>query len=133
MKDVEFEVYTELYNLLRAYNPEINVSSDYSRSESEFPYVSIRQVDAPLIAERQDSGTRANFWRVTFTVEIYSNRLGVKRQECKEIAGVIDDWMIAHNFDRLVLSPMENLNDASIYRMVGRYQAATDGCSFYRR
>ena len=133
MKDIEFEVYTALANLLHLHFPGIDVSSDFSRSPSEFPHVSIEQSDAPLVPERQDTKGEANYWRVVFTVEIYSNRLGSKKRECKEIAGVIDDWMIAHNFTRLILAPMDYLNDASIFRMVGRYQASTDGSMFYRR
>lgn len=133
MKDVEFEVYTELVNLLRSRFPEIIVSADYNKSSSRFPYVSIRQVDAPLLLERQDSSGGVNFWRVTFTVEVYSNNQSTKRAECKTIAGAIDDWFVAHNFDRLSLTPVENMQDATIYRLVGRYQATTDGETFYSR
>lgn len=46
---------------------------------------------------------------------------------------VIDDLMYQRNFTRISLSPIPNLENASIYRLVARYRAETDGTNLYRR
>jgi hypothetical protein len=46
---------------------------------------------------------------------------------------VIDDVMFSMNFKRMALTPVPNMEDASIYRLVARYRVMTDGKNFYRR
>ena len=46
-----------------------------------------------------------------------------KKAECKEIAAFIDSKMSALGFTRIMLTPIPNMDDATIYRMTGRYKA----------
>ena len=48
-------------------------------------------------------------------------------------AKAIDEKMFSMNFRRLAFTPVPNLEDATIYRIIARYSAATDGENFYRR
>jgi hypothetical protein len=58
-----------------------------------------------------------------YEVNVYSNKTIGKKSECKEIAAIIDEQMLALGFARTMLQPIPNLDDATIYRMVGRYSA----------
>ena len=64
-----------------------------------------------------------NHVSVLYEVNIYSNKKVGKKAECREIAALIDERMLALGFTRKMLQPIPNLDDATIYRMVGRYSA----------
>lgn len=70
---------------------------------------------------------------VMFEINVYSNKSEGKKTECKSIAKAIDEKMFSMNFRRLAFTPVPNLEDATIYRIIARYSAATDGENFYRR
>lgn len=132
MNDCENEVYTRVATALRAEFPGIDLASEYIRSPSVFPHVSIVMADNSIIAERQDTGSGETDL-VMFEVNIYSNKANTKKSECKAIAKVIDSLLYAMNFRRLSLNPVPNMENATIYRLVARYRVATDGKFFYRR
>jgi hypothetical protein len=75
----------------------------------------------------------AEMAQVMFEINIYSNKADGRKTECKSIAKVIDDVMFRMNFKRMALTPIPNMEDATIYRIVARYRAMTDGKYFYRR
>jgi hypothetical protein len=56
-------------------------------------------------------------------LNVYSNKKSGKKSECKAIASLIDDEMAALGFSRSMLQPIPNMDDATIYRMTGRYRA----------
>lgn len=129
--DIENEVYTKVATALRAQFSDINVSGTYVRSPSAFPFATIIM---------QDTRNEKRFWTendeydgLMFEVNVYSNKTNTKKSECKAIANAISDVLTALNFRRTSQNPMPNLEDASIYRIVARYEAITDGNYIYRR
>ena len=133
MIDCENEVYTRIATLLRKCFPEIDISSEYVNSPSSFPHVSIIQSDCYPIPGKQDTSLKDNMEMVRFDIEIYSNKAEGKKTECKTIAKAIDDLLYSMNFTRTAMTPVPNMEDATIYRIVARYRVATDGKYFYRR
>ena len=132
MNDCENEVYTRIANVLRENFPNINLSGTYVRSPSSFPHVCIIQNDNSVVDSKLDSG-HGEYSSVMFEINIYSNKTSGKKAECKAIAKVIDNVMFSMNMVRIALTPISNLEDATIYRMVSRYRGITDGQFFYRR
>ena len=61
-----------------------------------------------------------------YEVNIYSNLKTGRKTECRALAKVIDDAFAAMGFDRVMLNPIPNLEDATIYRIVARYEAVAD-------
>ncbi|MCM1223012.1 MAG: hypothetical protein NC548_52030 [Lachnospiraceae bacterium] len=133
MIDPENEVYTRLAEMLRSEVPDINIASEYVKSPSGFPHVSITQSDSYPITEREDSSLGENMVQVMFEVNVYSNKSSGKKTECKKIMGIINDFLTSMNFRRLAMTPVPNMEDATIYRITARYRVATDGKFFYRR
>lgn len=131
MIDCENEVYTRLAKVLREKFPGINVAGEYVKAPSSFPHVSITQSDNSVVAEKMTGASEMAL--VMFEINIYSNKAEGKKTECKAIAKVIDENLFRMNFKRLALTPVPNLEDATIYRIVTRYRAMTDGQFFYRR
>ena len=131
MIDCENEVYTRVVTVLREKFPGIDLTGDYTKAPSSFPQVSITQSDNAVIAERT-TGTK-EMAQVMFEVNVYSNLQPGKKTECKKIMKVIDEVLFSMNFRRIVLTPVPNMEDATIYRLTARYRVATDGKNFYRR
>lgn len=133
MIDCENEVYTRIVRMLREEFPGINVAGEYTKTPSSFPHVSITQSDNSTIADKQDTSGKEAMSLVMFEINVYSNKSEGKKTECKSIAKAIDEKMFFMNFRRLAFTPVPNLEDATIYRIIARYSAATDGENFYRR
>lgn len=131
MIDCENEVYTRIAEVLRDKFPGINLSGEYVNAPSVFPHVSITQSDNSVIPDKT-TGT-AEMAQVMFEVNVYSNKTSGKKTECKAIVKQIDKILFSMNFRRMAMTPVPNMEDATIYRIVARYRVATDGENFYRR
>ena len=131
MIDCENEVYTRIARVLREKFPGINIAGEYVQAPSEFPHESITQSDNSVVSERMTGS--AEMAQVMFEINVYSNKAEGKKTECKAIMKIIDDVLFSMNFKRQALTPVPNLEDATIYRLVARYRAMTDGTYFYRR
>ena len=131
MIDCENEVYTRIARVLRDKFPGINIAGEYVNAPSSFPHVSITQSDNSVVSEQMTGS--AEMAQVMFEINIYSNKADGRKTVCKAIAKVIDDVMFRMNFKRMALTPIPNMEDATIYRIVARYRAMTDGKYFYRR
>ena len=131
MIDCENEVYTRIARVLRDKFPGINIAGEYVNAPSSFPHVSITQSDNSVVSEQMTGS--AEMAQVMFEINIYSNKADGRKTECKTIAKVIDDVMFKMNFKRMALTPIPNMEDATIYRIVARYRVMTDGKYFYRR
>lgn len=140
MIDIESQIFTTIAEGLRQQFPQKfpksgkrgSIAGEYVRAPSMFPHVSVMETDSYMDARRLDSSNAERYSVISYTVEVYSNLTSGKKQECREIIGAIDSMMYALNFTRQSLTPVPNMEDATLYRMVGRYRAETDGEKIYR-
>lgn len=97
------------------------IVSEYNPKPSYFPHVYIRETDNSSDTRSfRLNGGEVNA-RLTYTVDVFSNKRSGKKLECKEIMAIIDEEMQRYHFQRSFCNPFPNENDASIYRMVARY------------
>lgn len=113
--------------------PGIAVAGEYTNSPTKFPYASIVETDNYIDSRYIDSSGEEKIARLMYEVNVYSNKEGVKKSECRKILNSIDKKMYLRNFVRLSMSPVPNLWDATIYRLNARYEGATDGEAMYRK
>lgn len=130
MIDPESEVYTKVAQTLRAEFSGINISSEYVNAPSSFPHVSFTLSDN-VVVKRYTTDT-SEMAQVMFEVNVYSNKSSGKKSECKKIMKKIDEVMFSINFRRTAYTPVPNMENTSIYRLVARYEGWTDGKKFYR-
>lgn len=123
MIDVENEVFNAVATDVRAKYPDIYMVGEYVKTPPKFPCVSLVEMDNQSYQQTEDSGSVENHASLMYEVNIYSNKTVGKKAECKAIAALIDERMLALGFARTMLQPIPNLDDATIYRMVGRYSA----------
>lgn len=122
MINVESEIFNIIAKSIRSEYPDAYVVGEYVKSPSQFPCISIVEMDNTAYDKTQSSGSLENHADLMYEVNIYSNKTSGKKSECKAIASLIDDEFATLGFSRIMLQPIPNMDDATIYRMVGRYR-----------
>ena len=123
MIDYEQDIITAVREGLEAASmSEVVLFDQTILSPSEFPCVCIEEIDNYTYRKTIDSGSNENHARVTYEVNVYSNRTYDKRGECKSIFAVVSDVLTGLGFTRNSRNPAE-LNKSTAYRLVGRFMA----------
>ena len=121
MINVENEIFNIIAKAVRTAYPGAYVVGEYVKSPSRFPCVSIVEMDNRAYDKTQSSSSLENHADITYEVNIYSNKTSGKKSECRAIASLIDDEFATLGFSRTMLQPITNVEDATIYRILGRY------------
>ena len=106
---------------LRAEFAGIFVSGEYVPTPPKFPAVSIVEADN-RIATRYRTTEIENGAIVMYEVNVYSNKVSGKKAEAKAVAAVLDNEFRKLGFSRTMKNQVPNMNDATIYRIVCRYE-----------
>ena len=122
MINVETEIFNIIAKAVRNAYPKAFVVGEYVKTPAKFPCVTIVEMDNTTYDRTQTSGSLENHADVTYEVNIYSNKTSGKKSECREIASLIDNEFATLGFSRTMLQPIPNIDDATIYRMLGRYR-----------
>lgn len=134
MIDMETEIFNEVSAKVRDQYPDIFMTGEYVKTPSSFPCVSLVEVDNATFRNTQTTESKENHVAVMYELNVYSNRAKGKKAECKEIASFIDEILMGLNFTRTMLEPVPNQDNATIYRMLGRYRAViSKEKTIYRR
>jgi hypothetical protein len=134
MIDVENEIFSKVAESVRTAYPTVFMSGEYVRTPPKFPFVSLVEMSNTAYDRTQSSGGLENHASLMYEVNIYSNKKSGKKSECKAIAILIDNEMATLGFSRTMLQPIPNMDDATIYRMTGRYTAVVSkDKKLYRR
>lgn len=118
----EILVFSKIANRLRTENPGIFVTGDDTTSPATFPAVVIVEADNSVVQRmRLAAPDIEQAASLLYEVNIYTNRVGYKRLDAKEIMQIIDEEFASMGFTRTLCTPISNLQDASIYRLLARY------------
>lgn len=125
MIDLENDVFDTVSKALRAAHNGVFVTGEYVPTPPKFPAVSIVEADNRVV-ERMRTLNIENAATVMYEVNIYSNKASGKKSEAKAIAATLDAEFAKIGFTRTMKNQVPNLNDATIYRIVCRYEAIVD-------
>lgn len=123
MIDIENELFTKIATALREEFSSIFVTGETVKAPASFPCVSIVEMDNYTLDRTKTSGNVENHANIVYEINVYSNKTTGKKTECKAIFKDIDREMTELGFTRIMRSPVPNMEDLTIYRMVGRYRA----------
>ena len=121
MIDIENDIYDIVAKALRAQFPGITVSNEYAEQIAKLPGVTFVEADNRVV-EFMRTTTIENAVAVMYEVNVFSNKVAGKKSEAKAIAGAVDELMGGLGFTRMFREQVPNLKDASIYRIVLRYE-----------
>ncbi len=125
MIDIETILYADLVDDLRARYPGISVSGEATKAPADFPAVTIVEADNSVY-QRMRTTHIENAVRLMYEVNIFTNTIGYRKSEAKDILETIDGEFSRLGFTRTACTPVSNLQDASIYRILARYEAIAD-------
>lgn len=126
MIDIENQVFQAVATAFRAAYPNGFIAGEYVAQPPKFPAVSVVEMDNSVYQRGVDSGAIENFANVMYQVDIYSNKASGKKAQCKAIAALIDEQLAALGLIRSFMNPVQNINDATVYRMTARYRGVVD-------
>lgn len=138
MIDIEDDIFDEVsekvYSAFEKKCPDLLMMSEYVKSPSSFPFISLVEIDNATFRNTQSTDGNENHVAVTYELNVYSNKTSGKKAECKALAGFIDEILLGMNFTRTMLEPVPNQDEATIYRILGRYRAViSKNKTIYRR
>lgn len=122
MIDIENSVFADIAGVLRSTYSGIFVSGEYTPSPASFPAATIAEMDNSAY-QKMRTTTIENAAQLMYEVNVYSNKIGYKKMEAKAIMSTIDEQFARLGFARTMCNPVSNLQDATIFRLVARYQA----------
>ena len=123
MIDCENEIFNEIAIAARTEFPTLTMTGEYIKTPSSFPFCSLVEMDNYAYEETRTSSNVENHSVVMYELDVYSNKKVGKKSECKAIARFIDERLALLGFTRVMLQPIPNMDDATIYRLKGRYRA----------
>ena len=134
MINVENEIFNRVAKSVRTAYPSVFISGEYIKTPPKFPFVSLVEMSNTAYDRTQTSGCLENHASLMYEVNVYSNKTSGKKSECKAITTLIDNELATLGFSRTMLQPIPNMDDATIYRMTGRYTAViSKDKAIYRR
>ena len=125
MIDIENDVFDYVAKALRTDFPGITVISDFVDAPARFPTVTLVESDNRIL-QRMRTNNIENAVSVMYELNIYSNKAVGKKSEAKAIANAIDGLFNDLGFTRTFREQIPNMKDATIYRIVCRYEAVVD-------
>lgn len=122
MIDVESVVFQKCADAFRAAYPNGFIAGEYVSQPPKFPAVMVVEMDNNVDERAMDNGNVENAVNVMYQVDVYSNLNKGKKAQSKAIISLIDEVLARYRFIRTFCNPIQNMNDATIYRMTARYR-----------
>ena len=134
MIDIENEVFNAVATAIRAKYSKAFVTGEFVKSPSQFPCVSVMEVDNQVYRNTRSSSETENHAQLRYEINVYTNDTKGKKTKGRDILNCADEVMKSLGFTRIMARPVPNEQDATIFRMVGRYRALVDNNhTIYRR
>lgn len=120
MIDVENLVFDTVYSGFATQKPGVEVNKGFIEETAKFPCVVVRETNNVPVKSMNTDDCAENFTRVTYQVDVYSDKEGTGRSECRDLLKVADDIMQSMKFYRTHMSEPLNIS-RSIFRQYARY------------
>ena len=124
MISAENEIFSIIATQLRGEYPGIYVSGEEVRTPAfSNSSIAVSIVESSnTVLQRMRTNVIENAVTVMFEVNVDSNRGSGKKAEVKDVIAFIDEQFEVLGFARIMCNPIANLQDATVYRMVARYE-----------
>lgn len=121
MIDIENLVFNTVYDQLTAIYPSANVTIGYDEEKATYPTVIVRETNNVPVQSMNTDDCAENYSRLTYEIEVVSNREHTARSECKELLEAADTIMQNMKFRRIHKNRPVSV-DRTVYRQYARYE-----------
>lgn len=127
MIDIYSQVFTALYDAVKAEYPKIKVEDEYPNAlPGTFPAVTLAETRYLNDRNLNDSSDREKFARIRYRVRVYSNKQGTRKSEAKAIFSVTDQTMWNLGFRRQAYTATPEIYNSTIYGISAEYESVVD-------
>ena len=123
MIDIENDVYDLVESKATEHFGNLTMAGEYTRTPAKFPFASLEMKSTVPLRKSRTTDSNENHAIILFETNVCSNKKSGKKAECKKILAFIDTEMQRLGFTRIFTDSIPNRDDATIHRMVARYQA----------
>ena len=120
MIDIENLVLNTVIDGVHAVYPALSVSKGFIEETAVFPCIVIRETNNVPVQKTNTDDCAENYTRVTYQVDIYSDKAGLARSECRELMDLVDGIMQSMKFRRIHTNEPLNIS-RTIFRQYARY------------
>lgn len=120
MIDIENLVFNTVFDGVHAVKSTIDAQKGYNEQTAAYPCIVVRETNNVPLERTNTDDCAENYTRVTYQVDVYSDKEGTARSECRELLGIVDDIMQSMKFRRTHMSEPLNIK-RTIYRQYARY------------
>ena len=121
MIDIFNETYTELVGKLALYDSSIKTSSMYVNMPTEFPFVSLEEIENSVYQNGMDDSEIENFTNIDMEVNIYTQD-PLRKSKANDILQVVDTFFKELGFIRMSKNNIQD-NTGTTYHIIARYSA----------
>lgn len=127
MIDYSNEIFNAVATALRNSYDGIQVKGEYVSTPSRFPTVTVDETQN--VPTHLDSGHTNKYARVTYRVQVFSNKETGKRAEARKIYGKVDEVMQSMGFFAKSYTTTPAVYNSEIYCITATYEGVigTDG------
>lgn len=122
MITLENQVVNAIDDALENEYPGAFVTAGYINSASQFPCVQVVEIDNRVFERATSLSEIEVMATIVIEINFFSNKTAAKKEECRQLATITDEVMEGLGFMRTMLSQTPNYEDATVYRMTGRWQ-----------
>ena len=126
MIDFQNEIFTNVATAVRSGHKGVTVTGEYTRSPSKFPTVTLDEIENVTVEELVDSSDEEKYSGLGYRLQVFSNKVGGKKAEAREIFATADEQMRGMGFRRITYSTTPEIYDSTIYSITATYEAIVD-------
>ena len=126
MLDFQNEIFTTVATRVRSKHTGVTVTGEYTRSPSEFPTVTLDEIENVTVASLVDSSREERYSGLGYRIQVFSNKTRGKKAEARDIFATADEVMLGLGFRRITYSTTPEIYDSTIYSITATYEAIVD-------
>lgn len=126
MIDYQNEIFTNIATAVRSRHEGTTVTGEYTRSPSNFPTVTLDEVENVTVWDLVDSSRTEKYSGLGYRLQVFSNKTGGKKAEARAIFSTADKAMLDLGFRRIAYTTTPEIYDSTIYSIMATYEAIVD-------
>lgn len=134
MFDYTNEIFTAVAAVVRSNHKGTTVTGEYTRKPSTFPAVTLDEIENVVVGNLVDSSQEEKYAGVTYRLQVFSNKVGGKKSEAREIFATADRVMRGMGFRRISYTTTPEIYESTVYSITATYEAivSADGVVYKR-
>lgn len=122
MINIENLVFNTVFDGVASVHSTVPVTKGYIEQNAVYPCIVVKETNNVPVENTATDDCAENHTRVTYQIDVYSDKENTARSECRDLLSCVDEIMQGMKFRRTYMSEPLNIR-RSVYRQYARYIA----------